>query len=117
MLLQEDKSTYPRDTDYFRFYKLFGIFQFFIFLTIFSAAGALFFLDLLAYPFLPKEAHSKYEKTLPLGKTFLSHLVKHIDLDLPLPPIRDEKKTIQKTYRFFPYLNGYKVIINRYMNL
>lgn len=54
---------------------------------------SLFLLDLVAHPFLNKNAYAKYQKTLPLGTTFLSPAPDHLTLQNPFPPFRDEEKT------------------------
>jgi glucan phosphoethanolaminetransferase (alkaline phosphatase superfamily) len=56
---------------------------------------SLFILDLIAHPFLNRRVYTKYQKTLPLGTTFLEPTLKHISLPTPLPPFRDEEATIR----------------------
>ncbi|MBX7066865.1 MAG: sulfatase-like hydrolase/transferase [Parachlamydiales bacterium] len=54
---------------------------------------SLFLLDLIAHPFLNKSSYSKYQKTLPLGTTFLSPAPNHLILQNPFPNFRDEETT------------------------
>ncbi len=56
---------------------------------------SLFFLDLLAHPFLDPGIYSKYQKTLPLGTTFLTPPPHHFTLSNPFPSFRKEEETIQ----------------------
>ncbi len=55
----------------------------------------LFILDLIAHPFLNRSVYSRYQKTLPLGTTFLEPTLKHISLRTSFPPFRDENKTVR----------------------
>lgn len=64
-------------------------------LTIGITGTALFLLDLTAHPFLSRTVYSKYQKTLPLGTTFITPTPKHVNLLHPMPPIRDEERTIR----------------------
>lgn len=54
----------------------------------------LFSLDLISLPFLNQGIYTKYKKILPLGTTFLSPTFESIHLLSPLPPPRDEEKTL-----------------------
>lgn len=63
-------------------------------LTIGITATALFLLDVIAHPFMSQEIYSKYQKSLPLGTTFMSPIPNHLLLEVELPQFRDEAKTI-----------------------
>jgi glucan phosphoethanolaminetransferase (alkaline phosphatase superfamily) len=65
-------------------------------LSIGVIGTSLFILDLIAHPFLNRRIYSKYQKTLPLGATFLEPTLKYISLSTPLPSFRDEKNTLQR---------------------
>jgi glucan phosphoethanolaminetransferase (alkaline phosphatase superfamily) len=67
-----------------------SLFQISLALTV--VGGSLFLLDLFAHPFLTRHTHHKYQKTLPLGMTFLSPNLHTLSLPRPLAPIRDEKQ-------------------------
>lgn len=67
-----------------------------IVLTIGIIGTSLFLLDVMAHPFLTRRIYSKYQKTLPLGATFLAPTPNHIVLSAPFPKFRDELETIQK---------------------
>ena len=54
---------------------------------------SLFLLDLLFHPFLHRESYSKYQKALPLGKTFLRPTLTYIPLTSPIANARDEEQT------------------------
>ncbi len=60
-----------------------------------SIGAVLLLLDLLAQPFLNRNAYDKYQKTLPFGTTFLAPTSKHIQLCNPIAPFRDEKETLR----------------------
>lgn len=64
-------------------------------LTIGIVGTSLFILDLIAHPFLNRDTYSKYQKTLPLGTTFLAPIKKHMILPNPIAPFRDEEETIR----------------------
>ncbi len=63
-----------------------------------SAIGAisalLFCLDLVCRPFLDRHMHSKYQRRLPLGTTFLTPIRKTLPLPTPLNMPRFEPETI-----------------------
>ncbi len=62
--------------------------------VIMAVSLALFLFDVFAKDlFLPKE-YCKYQKTLPLGMTFLSPKKNFLELPRPLRPFRDENKTL-----------------------
>jgi hypothetical protein len=67
-----------------------------IVLTIGVIGISLFLLDVMAHPFLTRRIYSKYQKTLPLGATFLAPTPNHMVLANPFPAFRDEKETVQK---------------------
>ena len=53
----------------------------------------LFFLDVIAYPFLNRPIYNKYQKTLPLGTTFFPPTSEKIPLPGPLSLARNEEAT------------------------
>ena len=65
-------------------------------LTIGIIGLSLFLLDLIAHPHLTSQIHTKYKKTLPLGRTFLSPPTVHVSLPNPFPSFRNENETVQK---------------------
>lgn len=65
-----------------------------IVLTIAVTGVGLFLLDVLVHPFISNQFYAKYQKTLPLGTTFLTPTPDHLILENPFPPVRDEKKTL-----------------------
>lgn len=65
-----------------------------IVLTIGITGVGLFLLDLLVHPFISNQLYARYQKTLPLGTTFISPTPDHLILANPFPPFRDEKKTL-----------------------
>jgi hypothetical protein len=65
-----------------------------IILTIAVTGVSLFFLDLLIHPFISNQFYAKYQKTLPLGTTFITPTPDHLILANPFPPPRDEKQTL-----------------------
>lgn len=62
-------------------------------LTLLAISGALFALDLLFHPFLNRLAYAKYQKILPMGKTFMPPGGTSIGLPKPVAHARDEPKT------------------------
>lgn len=64
--------------------------------TLLIVSISLFFLDLFAYPWLNRKAYSKYEKALPLGKTFLSPPPTYQQLERPLAPVREEEQITKR---------------------
>lgn len=62
-------------------------------ITIAAISATLLLLDIVAHPFLNRSVYTKYQKTLPLGTTFLAPTKKHIALLHPFSTIRDEKET------------------------
>jgi glucan phosphoethanolaminetransferase (alkaline phosphatase superfamily) len=60
-------------------------------LFIIAALGlTLFFLDILAKPYLSSGLYDKYKKTLPLSSTFLSPAPSHLSLPSPIRHVRRE---------------------------
>lgn len=64
-----------------------------IVITIGITGTVLFILDLLVFPGMKRELYAKYQKTLPLGTTFLPPNPEHFCLNAPLPSFRNEEKT------------------------
>jgi hypothetical protein len=64
-------------------------------ITIGAVGTLLLILDFIAHPFLSQHMYSKYQKTLPLGSTFLTPAAEHLHLEPPIPPFRDEEETIR----------------------
>ncbi len=85
-------------------------------LTVAVLGTALFLLDLIAQPYLNKNDYSKYQKTLPLGTTFLTPHAKYLSLSAPFPPFRDEETTLralpQATLKHLP--NVYLFVIETF---
>ena len=69
-------------------------------LAIIATGGSLLFLELLAHPYLDRLIYHKFQKTLPLGTTFLSPTPQCIHLPHPIANFRDEKETRKR----MPYL-------------
>lgn len=60
--------------------------------TVFCSIFAFLLLfDLAAYSFVPTHFYAKYEKTLPLGTTFLTPDPKALPLQAPLPQVPEEE--------------------------
>jgi hypothetical protein len=63
--------------------------------TVCILGATLLLLDIAAHPFLNRRTYAKYQKTLPLGTTFLSPTPAHISLSSPLPPYRNEDECLK----------------------
>ncbi len=61
--------------------------------ALIAAGGSLFFLELLAHPFLDRWIYNKHQKNFPLGVTFLAPTPQCISLSGLIAPPRDEKET------------------------
>lgn len=62
-------------------------------LSLIATGGSLFFLELLAHPYLDRLIYHKFQKTLPFGTTFLSPTPQCIQLSHPIAAYRNEKET------------------------
>ena len=64
-----------------------------IVITIGVLGASLFLLDCFAQPYWKKKEYLRYQKTLPLGTTFLSPTPQTYDLPAPIKTFRDEGET------------------------
>ncbi|MBI3900843.1 MAG: hypothetical protein HY324_01675, partial [Chlamydiia bacterium] len=64
-------------------------------LAILATGGSLLFLEILIHPYLDRLLYDKFQKTLPLGATFLSPTPRCVDLPRPIASFRDEN-TLQE---------------------
>lgn len=64
-------------------------------ITIGIVGTFLLILDFLAHPYLSQHTYLKYQKTLPLGTTFLAPTAQHLYLEHPIAPFRNEEETIR----------------------
>ncbi|HLB53080.1 MAG TPA: sulfatase-like hydrolase/transferase, partial [Chlamydiales bacterium] len=65
-------------------------------LIIITIGGALLLLEILVHPYLDRSAYDKFQKTLPLGATFLSPTPRCIELTRPIASFRDENEIREK---------------------
>jgi len=71
-----------------------------IVIALITAGSSLFFLDLLARPYLDRWIYNKHLKSLPFGATFLTPSPQCITLPIALAPPRDEKETRKRMPHF-----------------
>lgn len=64
-----------------------------IIIAILTTGGFLFFLEVLAHPYLDRWIYNKHHKNLPFGATFLTPSPQCISLQSPLARPRNEKET------------------------
>ncbi len=64
-----------------------------IFIALIATGGSLFFLELLAHPYLDRWIYNKHHKNLPFGGIFLEPSPQCISLSSPIALPRDEKET------------------------
>lgn len=67
----------------------------YIVITTGVVGSSLFLLDYFAQPHWKQKEYSKYQKTLPLGTTFLSPTPQIFDLPFPIKQFRGEEKTVK----------------------
>ncbi|MBI5272398.1 MAG: sulfatase-like hydrolase/transferase [Chlamydiia bacterium] len=62
-------------------------------MALITTGISLFFLDLLAHPYLDRKSYNQCQKTLPFGATFLSPLPQYINLQQPLSSLYSEEES------------------------
>jgi glucan phosphoethanolaminetransferase (alkaline phosphatase superfamily) len=64
-----------------------------IVIALIATGGSLFFLELIAHPYLDRWIYNKHQKNLPFGITFLEPAPQCIRLPQSIAPPRDERET------------------------